>query len=91
MPILEPVGAIYQPSNSGSGDDDGLEFIWFVGGQHPEIHEVWTFGNNGIIPEFHNFARVDVGNFLRDCFATNYLTENGPRVPMLIKFQISNT
>ena len=73
MPRREPVGDIRPPFNSGSGDDDGLEFIRCVGGQKPEIHEVWTFGDDRITHEVHPFAHVDIGAFLRDCFGTNYL------------------
>ena len=62
--------------------DDGLEFIRCNGGQKPEIHEVWTFGDNIITPEVHPFARVDVSAFIGDCFGTNYLAGNGRRVPM---------
>ena len=82
MPRPESVVDICQPSDSGSGDDDGLGFIWFVGGQQTEIYEVWTFGDNRITPEVHPTARVDVGAFVGKCVATNYLTENGLEVPM---------
>ena len=82
MLIYDPVGAIRQPFNYGSGDDDGLEFIRFVGGKQPEIHEVWTFGDDRITPKVHLFARVDVGAFIGDCFGTNYLDEHGRRVTM---------
>ena len=88
MPRLETAGDIRQPSNPGSGDDDGLEFIPCVGGRQPEIHEVWTFGEDGITPKVHTFARVDVGAFVRDCFATDYLTVNRRRVPMFGKNQL---
>ena len=82
MPRPEPFGLISQTSISGSGNDDGLEFIWCVGGRQPEIHEVLTFGDDGIMPEVHLTEIVDVGTFVGDYFATNYLTENGRRVPM---------
>ena len=82
MPIREPFGAIFQPFNSGIGADDRLEFIRCVGGRQPEIHEVWTFGNYGITREVHTFARRDIGAFFGDCFGTNYLAENGRRMPM---------
>ena len=82
MPISDPVGSIYQPFNYGSGANDVLEFIPCVGGRQPEIHEVWTFGDDGITPEVHPFARVDVSAFIGDCFGANYLAENGQRLPM---------
>ena len=85
MPRSEPVGAIRQPSNSVSGADDRLKFIQCVDGRQPKTHEVWNFGNDGITPEVHPFSRIDVGAFVRDYFATNHLTENGRRVPMLGK------
>ena len=82
MPIRKPVRAIRKPFKYGSGANDRLEFILCAGGRQPEIHEVWTFGDNGITPKVHSFARVDVGNFLGDCFGTDYLAENGRRVPI---------
>ena len=44
--------------------------------------KVWTFGDDGITPEVHPTAIFDVGAFVGNCFATEYLTENGCRVPM---------
>ena len=79
-PRLEPVGAICQPSKSGSGDDDRLKFIRCVGGRQLEIHEVWNFGDDRITPKVNPFARVDVDAFVRDCFVTDNLTGNGHRV-----------
>ena len=60
----ETVGAINQTSDSGSGDDYGLDFIRSVGGRQPIIHKVWIFGDDGITTEVHPTARVDVGNFV---------------------------
>ena len=80
MTRLDPVGAIIQPSNSGSKENDRLEFIRCVGGWQPKIHEVWTFIEDRITPEVHPFAWVDVSAFVGDCFMTDYLTENGRRV-----------
>ena len=70
MPRLDLVGAICQNSDSGGGDEDGLKFIRLVGGLHPKIHEVWTFGDEGITLEFHNTARVGVSASGGDYFAT---------------------
>ena len=82
MPIHESVRSIRQSFNSGSGANDGIEFIRCVGGRQPEIHKVWTFGDNRLTPKVHPFVRVDVGAFHSDCFVTDYLAENGRRVPM---------
>ena len=76
MPRREPSGAIFQPYNSGSGEDDGIDFVRCVGGRQPKIHEVWNFGEDRITPEVNPFACIDVGDFVRDCFATDCLTEN---------------
>ena len=91
MPRRDPVGVIHQPFKYGTGADDGLEFIRCNGGQKPEIHEVWTFGDNGITPEVHTFVRVDVSAFIGDCFGTDYLTENGRRVPIFGRKSINGS
>ena len=51
-------------------------------GRDPQIHEVWNFGEDGVTPEVHSTAQVDVGARFVGKFATNYLTENGRRIPM---------
>ena len=80
MTRRKPVGVIRQPSNSGSGDEDGLEFIRCVGGREPQIHELWSFAKDGITREVHSFTRIDVGDFIGNCFHTAYATEIGRRV-----------
>ena len=32
-----------------------------VDGRDPQIHEVWTFGDDGVTQEVHPTTRVDVG------------------------------
>ena len=91
MPRREPVKAIHQPFNSGSGADDELDFIRCVGRIQPEIHKVWTFEDDGITPEVYIFACVDVGAFLVDCFGTNYLAGNGRRFPMYVRKSINES
>ena len=76
----KPVKVFPQPSNSGSGADDRLEFIRCVGGREPQIHELWIFAEDGIARKVHPFARIDVGNFSGGCFRTAYATEIGRRV-----------
>ena len=63
-----------------SGSNDGLEFIRCVGGQQPQIHELWSFAKDRITREVHTFARIDVGDFSGDWLQTNYATEIGCRV-----------
>ena len=74
MARREPVGSIRRTSDYGSGDKDRPEFIHFVDGRHPKIHEVWTFGEDGVTRKVRPTARIDVGAFVGECFATNYLT-----------------
>ena len=82
MSMLEPVAAICRLSDSGREDDDGTQFICCVDEQQPESYEVWIFGEGGVTPEVHPTARVDVGVFVGDYFATNYITPTWRRVPM---------
>ena len=67
----DPVGAIRRRSDSGSGDKDGLEFIRCVDGRDPQIHEVWSFGEDGVTREVHLTARVDFGAGFVGKFVTN--------------------
>ena len=50
----KPVGVIRQTSISGSGANEGLEFIRFVGGRQPHIHKLWSFPKYGITREVHS-------------------------------------
>ena len=84
-PMLGLVGVIFRPSDSGCRDDDRPQFIRCVDGRQPKIHEVWIFGEDGVPPEVHPYARVDVGAFVGDYFATDYLTPTWRRVPMFVR------
>ena len=75
------VGFIRRTSNYGSGDEDGPEFIPCVGGQEPNIHEVWNFGEEGITREVHLTARVEVGSGFFGEFATDCLTPSWLIIP----------
>ena len=77
-----PVGPIHRPSSSGSGDEDGPNFIRCVDVQEPQIHEVWIFGEDGVTREVHPIAQVDVGAGFVIEFATDYLTPSWRRIPM---------
>ena len=80
MPRRKPVGVIRQPSKSGGGADDRLEFICCLVRREPLIHELWSFAEDGITSEVHPFARIDIGDFSGDCFRTAYASEIGRRV-----------
>ena len=61
MAKQEPVGSIGRPSDSVSRDTEGPKFIQCVDGRDPQIHEVWTFGEDGVTREVHLTSQVDVG------------------------------
>ena len=82
MPRLEPVRAICRPSDSDCGDDDGPQFICCVDRGQPKIHEVQTFGEDGVSPKVHPAACIYVSNSVGDYSATNCLTPTWRRVPM---------
>ena len=87
----EPVGAIRRSSNSVSGYEDRPKFIRCVDGRKPQVHEVWTFGEDGLIPKVHLTARVDVGTGIVDKFATNCLTEDWLRIPIFGRKSINGS
>ena len=57
----ELVGSIHRRSDYGGGNEDGPEFIRCVDRREPQIHEVWTFGEDGVMREVLPTAQVDVG------------------------------
>ena len=67
-----PVGSIHRRSYSGSGDEDGPEFIGYMDRREPQIHKVWTFGEDGVTREVHLTARVDSRAGFVGEFSTNY-------------------
>ena len=54
------MGSIHWPSNPDIGITKDTAFIQCVGGQEPQIHEVWILGLDGIIHEVRPKARVEV-------------------------------
>ena len=79
MSIPDPVGATRWPSDSGCGDSDRSKFISCADGREAEVNEVWILGEDGVTPNIHPTARVDVDAGVVCKFATNYLTEFGLR------------
>ena len=47
------------------------------------MHEVWCFGSDGITSIVYPTARVDVGAGVVGLFLSDYLTENGRRIPII--------
>ena len=74
MEMRESVGYIFRTSDSCSGDEDRPEFIRCVDGRQTQIHEVWTFGDDGVNREVHPTVQVDVGAIFSGEFSTDYLT-----------------
>ena len=82
MARREPVGSILWSSDSDSVDKEGPEFIHCVYVQHPQIHEVWTFLEDGVTRKVNPTARVDVGTFVGECFVTDYLNPTWCNIPL---------
>ena len=91
MDRRETVGSIDRPSNSVSMDAERPNFILYVDVREPQIHEVWTFGEDGVTCEFHPTARVNVGAGVVGEFATDYLTESWCRIPMFVRTFINGS
>ena len=91
MARREPVEYICRLSDYGIGEKDGPEIICCVDGRQLKIHEVWTFGEEGVTPEVHPNARIDVGNFVDECFANDYLTRTWRRIHMFGRDSINGS
>ena len=74
MATGDPVGSMRCRYNSGSGGEDRTNSIRCFYRRHPKIHEVWTYGEDGVTREVHPTARVDVGAGFVGEFDTDYLT-----------------
>ena len=81
MARWDPVRSIRRPSDSVSGYEDRPEFIRCVDGRQTQIHEVWTFGDDGFTREVHPTEQEDVGAGFAEKFETDYLTPRWYRVP----------
>ena len=91
MPRTELVRYIRRPSDSGCGDDDGPQFIRFVDRRQPKFHKVCIFGEDGVTLKVHPTARIDVGTFVGDYFATDDLNTTWRRVPMFSQKSINGS
>ena len=86
-----PVGPICCPYDSGSGGTKVLEFIQYVDGQDPQMHEIWCVDSNGITREVHPTAQVDGGAGVVGHFLSHYIAENGRRIPIIGQISINGS
>ena len=74
MARRDPVISIDIPSYSVSRDSEGPEFIQYLDGREHQIHEFWTFSEDGVTREVHLEAQVDVSAEFVGELSTNHLT-----------------
>ena len=55
------------------------------------MHDIWFFCYDEITGEVHPIARVDVGSGVEGEFLSNYLAENGRRIPILVQISIDGS
>ena len=77
------MGYIRRSSDSGSGGTEDTKFVQCVDGGETQIHKLWCLGLDNITQEVHLTERVEVGAGTVGEFTTNYLAENGRRIPII--------
>ena len=55
------------------------------------MQDIWCLGSNGITREFHPTDQIDVGAGTVGQFTTNYLAENGRRIPVIGQVSINGS
>ena len=83
--------SIRRPSNPGSGGTKDTKFIRRVDVQDPQIHKLWCLGLDNITRKVHPTVLVEVVAGTVGEFMTNYLDENGRRIPIIGKISINNS
>ena len=91
MARRDTVGSNRWPSNADSDNEDRPQLILCVDRLQPQIHEVWTFGDDGVTHEVHPTARIDVSTGFFGELATNYLTPSWRRFPMFGRIPINGS
>ena len=86
-----PVGPICWPFDSCSRGTKRPEFIQYVDGRKPQMHEIWCLGSDGITHELHPKAQVYVNAGNVGQFSTNYLSKNSRRIPFLGQSSINGS
>ena len=83
--------SICQPSDSGSGGTEYVEFIRCIDVQEPQINEMWYLVSNGINSKIHPTAQVEVGDGTMGQFTTKFLAKNGRRIPIIGQLYINRS
>ena len=83
--------SIRQPSNSGSKSTKDTAFIQFFDGQKPQIHEFCSLSLDNITGKVHRTSIVEVITGTVGEFWTDYLAENGRRIPIIGKLYVNNS
>ena len=83
------MGSICQISDSVCGGNKDVEFIQCVDGREPQINEMWCLGSDSVTREIHPTVQVEVGDGTVGQFTTNYLAENGRRIPIIGQLSIN--
>ena len=60
-------------------------------GRDPQFHKLWCIGLDNITHEVHMTAQLEVGDGTMGGFTTNYLAENGRRIPIIEKLYINGS
>ena len=71
MTLPAPFRATCWPSDSCCGGADRSKFVRCVDRRDPEVHEVWIWGDDGITPEVHLTAQIDIEPWITRDFSTN--------------------
>ena len=85
------MGTIRKPSDSGSGGTEATDFIQWVDGREPQIHELWCLGLDRIIRGVHPSAGVEVATRTIGESVTNYLAENGRRIKIFRQLSVNDS
>ena len=71
MILIQLIGDISWPSNTGGKSTEDTELIWCVDGQDNQIHKTWCLGLEKNTLEVHTTAQVEVPAGTAGEFVTN--------------------
>ena len=83
--------SIRRTSDFCSRGSEDIDFIWYVDGRYPQLHKIWSLGLDNVTREIHSTERVEVDNGTVGDITTNYLAENGHRIPIIGRLYINGS